>query len=52
MSADELRNLPDQLRGESIVDAIATIIQAGHRDRKTSHEVAGEVVQMLKANAK
>lgn len=33
-------------RPESLQDQIATIIQAGHRDRKTSDEIAGEVVAL------
>ena len=49
MKPEDPQNLPDKLRGENITDAIATVIQAGHRDGKTSYEVAREVVEMLTA---
>jgi hypothetical protein len=51
MTPTELKELPDQLRGESLTDAIATVVQAGHRDQKTAHEVAVDVVTLLKGQA-
>jgi len=33
----------DNLRSETSIDAIATLVQIGHRDRKTSHEVARSI---------
>jgi hypothetical protein len=34
-------------RNETSRDRIATVIQAGHRDRKTSDEIAGEVLELI-----
>lgn len=34
-------------RPESLHDQIATLVQTGHRDRKTSDEVASEIMALL-----
>lgn len=34
----------EEMREETLTDQIATIVQVGHRDRKTSHEVAQNIV--------
>lgn len=34
-------------RNETLRDQIATIIQSGHRDRKTSDEIAAEVCALI-----
>lgn len=34
-------------RDEALRDRIATVIQAGHSSQKTSHDVAGEVLDLV-----
>ena len=36
-------------RNETLRDQIATAIQAGHRDRKTSDEISGDVLAFIEA---
>lgn len=45
--ADSLRTVQPSPRNETQVDAIATLVQIGHRDGKTSFDVAGEIWEMV-----